>query len=63
MYAVIGEKTGVIRHMSESFTICESWVEFGVSYGDPCVIVEVPQLMLDDFGAQLLALYKEGVSE
>ena len=56
MYAVVGEKTGVIRHMSESFTICESWEKYGTSYGDPCVIVKVPQLMLDDFGARLLAL-------
>ena len=63
MYAVITVETGVIRLMSFSYVECIERVNFYNSYDDLCVIVKVPQLMLDDFGAQLLALHKEEVSD
>lgn len=61
MYAVLSEKTGVIRIITSSMVECMAAKDFMESVGDRCVVVEIPQLMLDDFGAQLLALHKEKV--
>lgn len=63
MYAVINLETGVIRRLSYSREVCLEEQRFLASFDETCVIVEVPQLMFDHFGAQLLTLYKEEVSE
>lgn len=63
MYAVLSEKTGVIRTITSSLVECMATRDFSESFGDPCIVVEIPQLMLDDFGLQLLAIHNEEVSE
>lgn len=63
MYAVINLETGVIRKLSYSRQECLEEQRFLARFDETCVIVEIPQMMLDDFGAQLLALHKEEVSD
>ena len=64
MYAVINLETGVIRKLSYSRQRCLEEQRFLASIDETCVIVEVPQMMFDHFGAQLLALHNgEEVSD
>ena len=65
MYAVVNVEHGVIRLMSHSYEECIEHVNFCNSVDDQCVIIKVPQLMLDQFGMELLlqALPAEEVTE
>lgn len=63
MYATISRETGVVRTISWDRTVCEAEQKFQESFGERHLVVKIPQMMLDGFGAQLLALYKEVVSE
>lgn len=62
MYAVLSEKTGVVRVITSNMVECMATKDFMESVGDRCVVVEIPQMMLDEFGSQLLKL-REEVSE
>ena len=62
MYATISREFGVIRHISWYREECEACMYEQAHNGDSCAVVEIPQLMLDDFGSQLLEFWKEEVS-
>ena len=59
MYAVLSKKTGVVRVITASLVECMATKDFLESTGDACVLVEVPQMMLDEFGSKLLKLTEE----
>lgn len=54
MYAIINSNTGVIRIITSSLVECTATRDFLDSVGDECVMVKVPQMMLDEFGRKLL---------
>ena len=59
MYAVLSKKTGVIRVITASVDECMATKDFLESTGDTCVLVEVPQMLLDEFGSKLLKFQEE----
>lgn len=63
MYATISRETGVVRTISWDCEVCEAEKKFQESSGERHLVVKIPQLMLDDLGRNLLAMWEEVSAE
>ena len=63
MYATISRETGVVRTLSWDRATCEKEKTIQESFGEPHIVVKIPQLMLDDMGRTVLEMLEEVSAE